>query len=249
MNVVTVLGLILLILMLVIGGLKGLGAFITLGLNIAILVIVITLLSWGFNLYIVTIVGGLLILTVTILSAGEDEDTATDAMIVSLFVMFILMIFIVPVIRWTQAYGFAGEHADMLESLSLTIPVNFMNLSIAAALLATLGAIAEATVAFSASLHIINRDAPHAGFGELYQASQQAGTSIIGTAMNTVLFGFFAEFLGAALLFAKLQYSLLEIINAKLFIATMLSVLFSLLGVLLVLPVTLIYFSYRRKDS
>lgn len=249
MTVTLVLALILLVLMWLIGGLKGLGAFISLGLNIVILVIVMTLLSWGFNLYMVTGIGGLLILTVTILSTGADEDTAMSAMAISLLIMCLLILVIVPVTHWSQAYGFAGEHASMLESLSLTMPVNFMNLAIAAALLATLGAISEATVAFFSTLNAIYRDASETNFTKLYKASQDAGISIVGTAMNTVLFGFFAEFLGAALLFAKLQYGFSEIINAKLFVATMLSVLFSLLGVILVLPITLIYFYYQRKDS
>lgn len=249
MSVALSLGFILLILMCVIGGFKGLGAFISLGLNIIILIIVMTLLSWGFNLYIVTGVGAILILTVTILSSGTDEDTAINAMVVSLTIMLMLMLVIVPVIHWAQAYGFAGEHASMLESLSLTIPVNFMNLSIAAALLATLGAISEASVAFSSTLTFIYKDVEQPNLTKLYEASRQAGLSIVGTAVNTVLFGFFAEFLGAALLFAKLQYTWAEIINAKLFVATMLSVLFAILGVLLVLPMTLLYFYYQHKDS
>lgn len=250
MSVVFVLAVILLLLMVLIGGLKGLGAFISLGLNIFVLIIVMTLLSWGFNLYMVTAIGGLLILTITILSSGADEDTAMNAMAVSLIIMVLLIVVIVPVINWAQAYGFAGEHASALESLSLTIPVNFMNLAIAAALLATLGAISEASVAFCSALNVIYRDAGEGtNFTQLYQASQEAGIAIVGTAINTVLFGFFAEFLGAALLFAKLQYSFAEIINAKLFVATMLSVLFSILGVILVLPMTFVYFYYQRKDS
>lgn len=249
MTVMFVLDLILLVLMWLIGGLKGLGAFFSIGINIVILIVLITLLSWGFNLYIVVGLGAIMILTVTIISSGADEDTATTAMIVSILIMIILIILIVPIVTYTKAFGFAGEHASMLESLSLTIPVNFMNLTIAATLLATLGAISEATVAFVAATHIIYRDAPGQHFNELYQASQKAGIAIVGTALNTVLFGFFASFLGAALLFAKLQYSLAEIVNAKLFVATMLSVLFAILGVLLVFPITLICFYYQRNHS
>lgn len=249
MTVTFILALILCGLMCLIGGLKGLGAFISLGLNIFILIIVMTLLSWGFNVYVVTGVGGILILTVTILSSGSDEDTAMTAMLVSLLIMCLLIILIVPIIQLAQAYGFAGEHASMLESLSLLLPVNFMTLAISAALLATLGAISEASVAFASTLSQIYKDVDQPNFTKLYQVSQEAGVSIIGTAMNTVLFGFFAEFLGAALLFAKLQYTWAEIINAKLFVGTMLSVLFALLGVLLVLPMTLLYFYYQHKDS
>jgi len=249
MTVTVVLSLILLVLMFWVGGFKGLGAFFSLILNLIMLLIITSMLSWGFNLYAAVGLGGVLILTVTTLSSGADEDTSMVAIVVSLIIMTLLIFVIVPVISWTGAYGFASEHAAMLESLSLTVPVSFLNLTIAGTLLATLGAISEASVAFAASMNLIYRDVKEPNFTHLYEASRDAGVSIVGTTVNTVLFGFFASFLSAALVFAKLHYGFAEIINSKLFVSMTTAMLLAILGVVLVLPITLIYFYYQRKES
>src|SRR5699024_11740023 len=88
-------------------------------------------------------------LPISVLSASADERTTAIALIASLIVMFILLAVILPTEQITIAQGFSEENSEDLEGLSLAINIDFGTLGIVAALLATLGAIAEASVAIA----------------------------------------------------------------------------------------------------
>lgn len=249
MSVTFILALILFILMIIIGGKKGFGAYISLWINFAILMGMLLFISWGFNLWVILLVGSSLVLLITVYSSGADEDTILIALQSSLIVMLILMIIIIPVEHINFVQGFAVENSEELEGLSLQIGLNFGQLGVAAALLATLGAIAEAAVAITSGISEIMYHHPQMKLFDLIKEGRQLGQQIVGTALNTVLFGFMADFLSLGMMFAKLHYSFAEIINSKLFVAAILSMIYAFLGVIMVLPITLMLINLRHKHK
>ena len=64
------------------------------------------------------------------------------------------------------------------------------------------------------------------------------GSDILGTAMNTILFGFFGSFLPLFIWYMRLHYSLFEVLNDKLFVGECLIIVYSFIGVLLTIPFT-----------
>ena len=251
MTVTMVLAIILFVLMVAIGGGKGVGAFASLWVNFGIMIVMIMLINFQFNTMAVLLVGGAFLLTITILSSGADEETTSIALIASFIVMIALVLLILPAEHLAMAQGFAEENSEELEGLSLGINVNFVTLGIVAALLATLGAIAEAAIAIAAGVGELRQDQPNMKTSQLIRTGQKLGQQIIGPAVNTVLFGFMADFLSLAIWFGKLHYTIGEIMNAKLFTSSMLSFLYAILGVILVLPITLAIFVYQdnRKSN
>lgn len=239
MSVTLVLALILLVLMVVIGGKKGIGAFVSLWINFILLMGMLLLISWGFSMFMVLLIGSSLVLLITIYSAGADEETTMVALKSSLIVMLILILAIIPVEHLNFVQGFTVENSEELEGLSLQIGLNFGQLGIAAALLATLGAIAEASVAITSGLSEIMEHHPDMEVNKLMQSGYQLGYQIIGTALNTVLFGFMADFLSLGIMFAKLNYEIGDIINSKLLVSALLSMMYAFFGVIIVLPITL----------
>lgn len=249
MSVLMMLSVILFALMLAIGGVKGIGAFVSLWISFAIMVVMTILISFQFNAFWVLLIGGASLLTVTVLSASADERTTIIALIASLIIMLILLAVILPTEHIAIAQGFAEENSEELEGLSLAININFGTLGIVAALLATLGAIAEASVAIATGIGELLNSKPSLQDNELIGVGQLLGKQIIGTAVNTVLFGFLADFLSLAVLFSKLKYTFSEILNAKLFTSSMLSLLYALLGVIITLPITIIIFLLYQKHQ
>lgn len=239
MSVTLVLAFILLLLMLIIGGKKGLGAFVSLWINFILLMGMLILISWGFNMFMVLLIGSSLVLLITIYSAGADEETTTVALQSSLIVMFILILVIIPVEHLNLVQGFTVENSEELEGLSLQIGLDFAQLGIAAALLATLGAIAEAAVAITSGLSEIMEHHPNMELNNLIRSGYHLGQQIVGTALNTILFGFMADFLSLGIMFAKLNYGFGDIMNSKLLVSAILSMMYAFLGVIIVLPITL----------
>ena len=125
MSVTFVLALILLVLMVVIGGKKGMGAFVSLWINLILLMGMLLLISWGFSMFMVLLIGSSLVLLITIYSAGADEETTMVSLKSSLIVMLILILVIIPVEHLNFVQGFTVENSEELEGLSLQIGLNF----------------------------------------------------------------------------------------------------------------------------
>lgn len=112
--------------------------------------------------------------------------------------------------------------------------------------LSTLGAIAEAAMAIAAGLTEILTNHPDVSDQQLLRSGMAIGRQIIGTTLNTLFFGFFGGFLALFIWFAGLHYSLGTIMNNKIFVAEMIEVLVSFIGVLLTVPTTAWIMTKRR---
>lgn len=74
------------------------------------------------------------------------------------------------------------------------------------------------------------------------------GQQIIGTTFNTLFFGFFGGFLALFIWFLGLHYSFGTIMNNKIFVAEMIEILISFIGVLITVPMTAWVMTKRRKS-
>lgn len=250
MSAIIVLGLVLLVLMVLIGGKQGLQSFLSLLLNFGFLFFAIVLMAFHFPPIIVTLITGVIVLALTIFLSGTNDDTSRLAYIASLLVLFILVLLIIPVEHWAQVQGFGLEDSDDLEGMSLTIGINFLDIAISTAILSTLGAIAEASMAIASGLEEIKEQHPEITPHRLFFDGIYVGKQIIGTTLNTLFFGLFGGSLSLFVWFHGLSYSLGNILNDKVFDAEFVIILFSLIGVILTIPITsLVMTEQFKKDS
>ncbi len=77
----------------------------------------------------------------------------------------------------------------------------------------------------------------------LIASGNRIGRDVLGTAMNTILFGMFGSFLSLFLWYFRLNYSMGEVLNEKLFVNEALIIMYSLIGVLLTVPLSTIFLS------
>ena len=106
------------------------------------------------------------------------------------------------------------------------------------AIFSILGAIAEAAVAMSSGLLEIKKHNPAIGEEELMASGTAIGNDVLGTAMNTILFGMFGSFLSLFLWYFRLHYTIGEVLNEKLFVNEALIIMYSLIGVILTVPLS-----------
>lgn len=250
MSAIIVLGIVLFVLMLLVGGKQGLQSFLSLILNFGFLFFAIVLIAFHFPPIIVTIITGVIVLALTIFLSGTDDNTSGLAFLSSILVLFILVLLIIPVEHWAQVQGFGLEDSDDLEGLSILIGINFVKIEIATAILSTLGAIAEATMAIASGLDEIKEQHPEIKPSRLLFDGIYVGKQIIGTTLNTLFFGLFGGSLSLFVWFHSLNYSFGDILNDKVFDAQLIVILFSLIGVILTIPITSLVISEKwRKDN
>lgn len=232
MNAMLALIICLFVLLVLVGGKQGVGSFAALMLNSVIIMLAVILMAGGFAPLAVGIVSGMLILACTIFMSSGDHEVAGIAFVASLIVLVGLIIVVLVTLKFSATAGFGAEDGEDLEGMSTAIGVSFRQLAIAAGLMSTLGAIAEAAIAVAAGMHELDVEADLPGI-------MRMGREIIGTAINTLFFGFFGGFCGLFIWFSQLHYSLWEVLNNKIFVSEMLDVLFSVLAVILTIPVTI----------
>lgn len=240
MNTIAALGLVLLILMLVVGGKQGVSNFLALLFNTALMITAVVLMAGGFDPVVVASVIGLLVLAVTIFMSTSNSAVAGPAFVASLLVMVAVLAVVLVGVHLSATAGFGPEDSEELEGFSVYIGVSFAKILIATGLLGTLGAIAEAACAVAAGVIELGDDATVRGLREIQ-------TTIIGTALNTLFFGFFGGFSALFIWFAQLKYSFDEVINNQIFVGELIQVLFSVIAVALTVPVTMWVVRRRQK--
>lgn len=238
MNTITSLGLILFILMIIVGGTRGVQSFLSLLFNFGFLFLAIVLIAFHLPPLWVTLVTSVIVLSLTILLSGSSDTTSRIAFLASLGVLFVLILLIIPFEYWAQVKGFGLEDSDDLEGMSLYIGIPFIKVAVSTAILSTLGAIAEATMAVASGLSEIVKEKPLINPQQLFIEGIRVGKQIIGTTLNTLFFGLFGGSLSLFVWFRSLHYSASMVLNDKIFAAEFMIILFSLIGVVLTIPIT-----------
>lgn len=246
MTTITALGLVLMILMILVGGKQGWSAFLSLLLNFGFLYFAMVLIAFHVPPLFVTAVTGVTILAITIFMGEDDLRTTVTAFYSSLIVMAILIAFIILIEHWAQVQGFGTEDSDDLEGMSILIGISYLKVAVTLTSLSTLGAIAEAAMAISSGLTEVLENHPAISNSRLIKSGMAIGRQIIGTTFNTLFFGVFGGFLALFIWFAGLHYSLGTIMNNKIFVAEMLEILISFIGVLITVPMTAWVMTKRR---
>lgn len=236
MNTLLVLTIVLAILMTIISGETGLRSFFSVIINIALLIFVAMLISWGLNIIAITLIFVPLKLATIIFVGTVDTTVGKNAFFSSLLVCIVIILLIFICQYFAQAAGMGLEVNDVLMGQSQQPGLNYSLIAITVAIFSTLGAIAEAAVSITAGLVEIKNSKPSISEEELIQSGATIGKDIIGTSMNTIIFGLFGSVLSLILWFYPLNYSWGEILNDKLVINELLIMMYSLIGVLLIIP-------------
>lgn len=240
-NIFILLLLLLLGLMILVGGKTGLKSYLSIIINACLIILVALLISWGINIIGVAFVFIPLKLATIIYLGTHDYSVAKNSFLTALAVSFIVIALIVAFEYLAQAAGFGDQSGEELVGLSLQVGISFPQISIVVAIFSALGAIAEASVAMSAGILELNLHDPEITAQQIFKSAGQMGSDILGTSINTILFGCFGSFLPLFIWFMRLNYSLVEILNDKLFVSEALTVVYSFVGVLLTVPLTTIF--------
>lgn len=238
MGVVSALALVLLVLLLLVTGKDTFSIFGGLILNFLMIFMVIILISLGTPPLLTALILGLLILALIIFFSPVTLTTGAVAYLVSVVVILLLVVLILPVQYFGQLQGFGNESNEELGVFSLLIGISFPQIACATILLSALGAIAEASIAMASALRALLIETPSLSKHQLYQDGRQIGRKVMATAFNTLFFGFFSGYLALFIWFVELKYSPALLINDKLFIAEIASIIIAIVAVTLTVPLT-----------
>jgi len=238
MNISVVLSIILLILMVIVGGKRGLKSFATLIYNFFILFFMLFLISLKIDPIIVTFSGCILISYITLFYINGINKKTVSSLISVTLVLLITMLITYKIGNDAKIQGFGNEQSETIAYLSLYVQLNFAKLVICQVLIGLLGAIIDVSISISSSMNEIHKNDLLISQRSLFISGMNIGKDILGTMTNTLLFAYIGGFMTLIIYFNKLQYSIADILNTKVFCAEVFQILCGGIGIILIIPIT-----------
>jgi uncharacterized membrane protein len=238
MNISVVLSIILLILMVIIGGTRGLKSFITLIFNFFILFLMLILIAAKLDPIKVTFIGCILISYITLFYINGINKKTVSSLISVTFVILLTMLITYNIGNDAKIQGFANEQAETIAYLSLYVQLNFSKIVICQVLIGLLGAIIDVSISISSSMNEIQKNDLLITQKSLFASGMNIGKDILGTMTNTLLFAYIGGFMTLIIYFNELHYSISDILNAKVFCAEVFQILCGGIGIILIIPIT-----------
>ncbi len=246
---ISILALILLLLLVLIGGDRGVVSLLTIIGNLLTFFFMIWSMSAGFNPYLVTILGGLLINSLT-LTYQNGKNLKTYSAFLSVAVVMTLLL--VVVFLFSSRLHLEGLNEIELKGeltifYSFVVNVDMHKVSICLILIGLLGAVMDTAVSISSGLYEIAISKVRTQ-KELFHSGMCIGKDILSTTVNTLFFAYIGEALLLLIYLQEYHYSLFKILNSKAFLQDFSCITFSMIGCLLILPITS-YFSSKLYIS
>lgn len=239
MNAIVVLAVVLLGLMLLIGGRKGLRSFFSLFLNFGVIFITLALLlNPDLNPVILTFIASALIGCISLFFINEVNSKTVIAFISTMITITLLLVFIFFVSNTLMIQGFGEEETEAISGYSLYIGIDFLKIGVSVIILSTIGAIMDVAISIASSMFEMNKHNPSVSKKELFASGMSIGRDILGTDTNTLFFAFFGGYLALLIWFKDLTYSIGEIVNSKIFSSELMLILCAGTGIALVIPIT-----------
>ena len=228
-----------LILLLLIGGDRGVVSLISIAGNLATFFTMIWLMTAGINPFIVTFCGCIMVNSITLLYQN-GKNIKTKAAFIS--VAFIMALLLFMVVFFSSNMHIEGlNEIEMISEMSLYYSlitgVNMHSVSICMILIGLLGAVMDTAVSVSSGLYEVS-SSKKCTSKELFNSGMTIGKDILSTTVNTLYFAYIGEALMLLIYLKEYNYNFMSILNSKAFLTDFTCIIFSMIGCLLIIPVT-----------
>ena len=246
-DMLMILGFILLFLIMIIGGDRGVISLISLVGNMLLLSLAIWLMAAGAPVLLVTVGAGIVISCVTLFYQNDTNMKTKSAFAAVAITMTILFFFIYMVVWRSEAGGLNEIQAveDDVLYYNMNLDISMRNVATAVIILSTLGAVLDMALTVTTSVYEVSIHKPEMKLTELVESGMQIGREVIGTTVNTLLFAYLGESL---LLFSYLKmqdYTLETLLNSKILFQNCVSMIFGAIACVVVMPVAAVLVGKR----
>jgi len=225
--------------LLVVGGLKGVKASLTLGFTVlVVLKVLLPLILRGYNPIALTVLVAAVTTAATLTVVGgfnRKTLAAVTGTLGGVVVAGLLGIVFGSVGRLT---GLSAEEAQMLLYIPQGVQFDFRGLLFAGMIVGALGAVMDVAMSISSALEEIKQANPRVSTPALLRAGMNVGRDIMGTMSNTLILAYTGSSLPLLLLFLAYDTPLLRIVNLDLMATEIIRALAGSIGLIAAIPIT-----------
>lgn len=226
------------VLMLIIGGKKGLKALISLAITMGLIFFVVIPLSVrGFDPMLVSVaVCAAVTLIVFRLVSGKTRKSigAAAGTMIGIVIAGTLAALAGNMINLS---GMSSEESKML-FYSMELPLNFRGLLFAGILIGALGAVMDVAMSIASSISEVHQVHPEADLAALFKSGMNVGRDIMGTMSNTLILAYTGASLPLLILLSYGNMPFLKALNLELISEEILRSLAGSIGLILCIPAT-----------
>ncbi|MCL2857919.1 MAG: YibE/F family protein [Oscillospiraceae bacterium] len=242
-NYVVILGVVLLVLIVLLGRLKGLNSIIALGFTcLAVFVVLVPGILAGRSIHLTAILVSVYIIIFSLVIVIGPSRKALSAILGCLggvFVAALLMLFMDIVLNLT---GAIDQDSQFLLTLPLAQPLSLGAIVFAGVVIGAVGAIMDVATSIASSLWEVKLagGGEGGGFAQIFKSGLNIGKDILGTMLNTLILAYIGSSLSLILLITFYSYdtSLLELFNREMISVEILRALVGSFGIFSAVPLT-----------
>ncbi len=227
------------LLLVLIGGLKGLKSVVTLGLTVAaVLFLLIPAILRGAD-PVATTIGVCMLVTVATLGIVSGFNRKSLAAFIGTTGGVISAGLVARGVGIAaRLTGIGDEDSQMLMYIPGDLVLNFQGLLFAGILLGALGAAMDVAVSMSSAMFELREHSPGLPPRGLLKSGMNIGRDIMGTMSNTLILAYTGGALHLLLLLAAFDMPFLDIINRDVIASEVVRALAGSIGLLLTIPIT-----------
>ena len=227
------------VLLIIMGGVKGLWAILALGLTcVSVLGVFVSALLSGRNIYLWAILVCLFSIASTLLLvSGIHKKTLTASIgcAAGVGISGLLTLIMNQLLHLT---GFVDENSLYLSAMLSEGNVDLNAIMFAGILIGALGAVMDVAMSISSALWEIAEQTQGGSFVSLFRSGITIGRDIMGTMANTLVLAYVGSSLSVVLLLIAYSTSMLGLLNREMIVVEVLYALVGSFGILCAIPLT-----------
>lgn len=238
------------LLLIAIGGAKGIKALLALGLtSFSIFAILLPLLLAGHNPIIITIfiLTGITLITMPIVGGINLKTWASSlGTIGGVVIAGLLAYYSGEILNLT---GFIDGEAQELLFIPGLANLNLKGLLFSGMIIGALGATMDVGISIAATIEEVKKANPQLSSLKLFRAGLNVGRDLIGTMANTLILAYVGSALPMLLLFMANQTSSISLTNSELIATEVVRALSGTIGLIFTVPITSILAAFLLSEK
>lgn len=236
--------------MLLIGGLKGFKAFITLFLTVGVVIcFLVPLLLKGYPPIPITIVSVAIITVLTLFIVSGINRKTCAGIIGTVLGTLIAGILAMGVSNYTGLVGMGSEDMQALVYGSNGNFLNYRGILFSGVIIGALGAVMDVAISIASSMWEMEEINPEITNKQLIKSGMNIGKDIMGAMSNTLILAYVGSSLSLIMVFASFKLSFMEVINLDIVATEIIRSIAGSIGLVLSIPVTVLVSVFMRPKK
>lgn len=237
------------LLMIVVGGTKGIKSLITLALTVAGIYYMLVGIVDGGNPILLSVIVCFVVTLLTMFLVAGFNLKAVSGIIGTFGGVIIAGLIALLVSNTANLTGLGTTEAQMLMYSDNAVTLNIHGILFSSILLGTLGAVMDVCMSIASAINEIKEANPYMGVVALFKSGMNIGRDVMGTMVNTLILAYVGSSVFLILIFMVNNIPMIDIINMDLVATEIMRAIAGTIGLICAIPLTAIVAAYLEKKQ